>query len=467
MIRDVKEKDEKNAIAIDLKNANAKDAKDKKEKDSIFSVKNISKTLKPMINNIITTVERNKVKIKNRRMNGSFCSPNSSSILKERYINELVNEFEESRSKSRGSSRISSKRNSFNNKENMFPSNSNVFDKLSKSQNIIENQVKPKRTLKEMFSKAFNFTQSSTNKGGKDVSQSRLAKMLQDSNEEETRKPPVENVNVPKPIETTSKVQSGPSTVITEKNKNDIIVDLMNKIDKENLGNNEISIKNSKLNKNSFIDLNDELDESSIIQENNKSKISIKEENKQKMKEIKFNVVIDDTGDDYEFKAFYIKNENVNNNQNEDKAAKEKEKLNKSKDSSGKKLKNFLIFLLNFSYFFIKFLVSKKLNQSKDSRNSGKSNKSKTFVNIFKQGMKNDLVKFEIKVDLDKTLEYNFLPFFHKKEEQENESSNEKNLQNPGLLHKNYTDSISKLLINANDNTLENEIYGNKKLNFF
>lgn len=76
--------------------------------------------------------------------------------------------------------------------------------------------------------------------------------------------------------------------------------------------------------------------------------------------------------------------------------------------------------------------------------------------------MINDLKKFEIKVDLDKTLEYNFQPFFIKKEETENqENSNEKNLQNPGLVHKQYTDSISKLLINADDNTLEDQKSGN------
>jgi len=73
--------------------------------------------------------------------------------------------------------------------------------------------------------------------------------------------------------------------------------------------------------------------------------------------------------------------------------------------------------------------------------------------------MKNDLKKFEIKVDLDKTLEYNFQPFFHKKDESQ-QISTEKNLQNPGLVHKNYTDSISKLLINADDNTLENQKFG-------
>lgn len=74
--------------------------------------------------------------------------------------------------------------------------------------------------------------------------------------------------------------------------------------------------------------------------------------------------------------------------------------------------------------------------------------------------MKNDLVKFEIKVDLDNTLEYNFQPFFHRRES-DPISNNEKNLQNPGLVHKNYTDSISKLLINANDNTLKDGNNGN------
>ena len=52
--------------------------------------------------------------------------------------------------------------------------------------------------------------------------------------------------------------------------------------------------------------------------------------------------------------------------------------------------------------------------------------------------------------------QYHFQPFYQKIES----LANEKNLQNPGLVHKNYTDSISKLLINANDNTLADENYG-------
>jgi hypothetical protein len=73
--------------------------------------------------------------------------------------------------------------------------------------------------------------------------------------------------------------------------------------------------------------------------------------------------------------------------------------------------------------------------------------------------MKNDFKQFEIKVDLDKTLEYNFQPFFQRREENQQISS-DNNLQNPGLVHKNYTDSLSKLLINADDNTLDSQKYG-------
>jgi hypothetical protein len=77
--------------------------------------------------------------------------------------------------------------------------------------------------------------------------------------------------------------------------------------------------------------------------------------------------------------------------------------------------------------------------------------------------MKNDFKLFEIKVDLDKTLEYNFQPFFQRTDGNQQISS-EKNLQNPGLVHKNYTDSLSKLLINADDNNIDNQKYGKIKL---
>ena len=126
-------------------------------KESIFSVKKIANTLKPMIKNIVDKLDRSRVKITNRRMNGSFTSPNSS-ILKEKYLNDLVNEFEESKS------RTNSKRVSLNESNN-----SNLLNQLSKSQNIKETEVKPKRSLKDMVSKAFNL---STNTNTKNVSKS-------------------------------------------------------------------------------------------------------------------------------------------------------------------------------------------------------------------------------------------------------------------------------------------------------
>jgi hypothetical protein len=379
--KDFKEKEK----YIKEKYPNLKANKESKEskavkvlKESIFSVKNICVTLKPMINNIIQTIDRNSVKIRNRRINGSFCSPNSSSILKEKYINELVNEFEESRSKSRGSSKLSSKRDSI-----IFPNNSNLFNKLSKSNNNDnEKEEKPKRTLKEMFSKAFNFNQTPTNNNNniKDVSNSRLAKMLQDNNEDsnDVKKNKtsnnIMNNNINNKSNNDNNIKQTPNTVITDKNKNEIIVELMNKIDKDISANHDISIRKAKLNNDSFIDLNDD-DENENENENenlnignnkdnkyinnknknNISKISIKEENKKIMNDFVFNVIIDNTGDDYECKTFFIqnKNDNINNNNNKNinndninnknnpNSNKEKEKdskLNKSKDSTGNKI---------------------------------------------------------------------------------------------------------------------------------
>jgi hypothetical protein len=358
-IRDLLDaKDFKEREKVTEKYPKEKYYKSKEIKESIFSVENICKTLKPMINNIIQTVERSDVKIRNRRINGSFCSVNSSSILKEKYINELVNEFEESRSKSRGSSKYSPKINS-----NIFPNSSNAFDKLSKTHNVnsnvIEKEEKPKRTLKEMFSKAFNFNQSQSNNNcnnnninnnAKDVSKSRLAKMLQETNEDSSEVKKNNSSNNNNITKKENDPKSTPNTVLTDKNKNDIIVDLMNKIDKDIAGNNEISIRKAKLNNDSFIDLNDEDDNDNdnndsnlfnnrVKNKNNKndiSSISIKEENKKIMKEIVFNVIIDNTGDDYECKTFYVKNENdiVNNNKNKNNNKEKDTKLNKSKDST-------------------------------------------------------------------------------------------------------------------------------------
>ncbi len=143
-----------------------------------------------------------------------------------------------------------------------------------------------------MFSKAFNF---SSNK--KDVSHSKLAKLLQDS--EET---PVDN--------------SLKNSSIKRNNSNNIN-EIMNKIDNDKMNTSEISIKNAKLNNTSFIDLNDE-NEDNVV-----DKVDFKDAVKNEMKKFVFQIIKDNSSDDYEFKTFYIKREppiNVNKkNQDSDK----------------------------------------------------------------------------------------------------------------------------------------------------
>lgn len=295
---------------------------------NIFSLKNIAKTLKPTIKKIIDQLNISKANLMRGKTNHSR-SPNDSSFIKEKYINDLINEFEEDRSRSgsRKSSVSVSKKNSslINLKNNqMDNSNSNndnknitndIFNSLNKGTGLSKNNsplIKPrnsnataintankpeaKRTLKQMFSKAFNF---STEK--KDVSNSRLAKLLQDAEDEQAKDENKNNAN--------NKYQ--PTN----------INDIMTKIDNDKINSSEISIKNAKLNNSSFIDLNDEDEES------NKEKFDIKKGMKNEMSKFVFNIISDNTNNDkYEFKTFYIKAENNDDNLN----------LDKNKNKNGK-----------------------------------------------------------------------------------------------------------------------------------
>lgn len=344
---------------------NKKENKKNENDKNIFSVNNIAKTLKPTIKKIIDALNNSKSKANRGRLNNSRRS-NESSFLKEKYINELINEFEEdkSRSLSRGSSRSINKNksitNQFNKAETLIldPSNKNIFgfnshvDPLSpmNQMSLLVNQQnlnktvshnlqdygtkkinsenkepintlatqaankiaelnsipnangdKPKRTLKDMFAKAFNFTINNK----KDVSQSKLAKLLQES--DETSKPnpsPISNPNLNnKNINEIPKPNSEKKTNSNSNNKN--INEIMSKIDNNKLNSSEISIKNAKLNNSSFIDLNDD------NENENANKYDFKEGVKKEMKNIFFNVIKDETDDAYEFKTYYIKAENI------------------------------------------------------------------------------------------------------------------------------------------------------------
>jgi len=286
------------------------------EKDNnVFSLKNIAKTLKPTITKIIDSLNKSQKAIRGRA-NTSGRSPNESSIIKEKYINDLINEFEENRSRSgsRNSSKsvsrkkesllnvvnnvnfdkksesekiknalsgIAIKNENFNFNTNNSNSNSSSIN-IPKSSNTIaacaaDNQ-RPKKTLKHMFSKAFNVAT-----GKKDPSQSRLAKLLQEDDDQ--------------------------NNTLTAKNACNNINDMMTKIDNDKVNTTEISIKNAKLNNSSFIDLNDEEDD-----EGRKNKYDFTENVKLEMKKFVFNVLADNTNnDEYEFKTFYIKADNTNN----------------------------------------------------------------------------------------------------------------------------------------------------------
>ena len=66
-----------------------------------------------------------------------------------------------------------------------------------------------------------------------------------------------------------------------------------------------------------------------------------------------------------------------------------------------------------------------------DSKNESFSKKNK-FINIFKEGMKKDFIKFDIKVELDESpTDYAFKPFFVKNENSPNNSNknSKENLQ--------------------------------------
>lgn len=331
-------------------------------KDSIFSVKNIAKTLKPTIKKIIDSLQNREKRLNRMRMNSSLRNSNGS-ILKEKYINDLISEFEEDRSRSgsRRSSRAIVKRQTLNiqnplgdsvifdknqinasdninnimnntDRNNSNPNNVSENFQTGASTNMESNRrkindssisggevggasvkgtndsnsknhytsinmsqtrslnsgsvtpQKSKRSLKDMFSKAFNFSQSvSSNK--KDVSQSRLAKMLQEASEGNSK-------------------QS-----YSKRNSKENINDIMSKIDNDKNNTSEISIKNAKLNNSSFIDLNED-------QENFNSKVDLKETVKSEMKKFVFNVISDNTNDEYEFTTFFYKSENSESNEN-------------------------------------------------------------------------------------------------------------------------------------------------------
>lgn len=319
-------------------------------KESLFSVNNIAKTLIPTIKKIIQSIKPvDKVPAAGKATNKK--NLNDSSFLREQYINDLINEFEDEKSitddiapsavlkpqtlnfQQTSAENILINKNQINasdNIKNMTSNSSKIssslaysVDKIPQSQpsqsiqappqklqannssggnngNVVSktnNPIgansnadaaapqKPKRTLKDMFSKAFNFSQSN-NPNKKDVSQSRLAKLLQDSEAEPN------------------------SAASTQINKNpDFSKNGKTDKDKNNIS--EISIKNAKPNNNNFIDLNDENDNS-----NNNNNNDFKTEKKTKMndamKNFVFNIITDHTEDNYEFKPFYIKKENSN-----------------------------------------------------------------------------------------------------------------------------------------------------------
>ena len=315
-----------NTLITQVDELNKKVSLIKEQSESnIFSVKNIAKTLMPTIKKIIDSLNNSRTKSMRGRANQSVRSPNDSSFVKEKYINDLINEFEEDRSRS-GSRRssvsaslITANLNKNNQTDNLNSDNksgnktinndlTNISNKkaaLNNSNNstinVVKNansiaaskaaEVKPKRTIREMFSKAFNFST-----GKKDISQSRLAKLLQDADEDQTKHPVSDN---------------NASNNNYNKNNSSNINDIMTKIDNDKMNTSEISIKNAKLNNSSFIDLNDE------DYETHKHKFDLKDAMKNVMKKFVFNVIADGSNNDkYEFKTFYIKAENSNNKNN-------------------------------------------------------------------------------------------------------------------------------------------------------
>ena len=331
----------------------------KKSKDSLFSLKNIAKTLKPTIKKIIDNLTNTKRLIRGRS-NTSMRS-NDSSILKEKYLNDLVNEFEDDKSKSagsRGSSRSVSKKTSLilpnndysiekinamnNNFEKnipgynyqstyertiqpnkntdipLLPKNGAINTIILESLDVIKDKVpniesktidpnKQKRTLKDMFSKAFNF-----NSNKKDISKSKLAQMLNEADEGNESN--------------ASKINPSANTINDPKKS---INDIMSKIDNDRMNNSEISIKNAKLNNSSFIDLNDD------HENDNNIKIDFKEGVKTEMKKFIFNIIKDETSDNYEFKTYFIKTENNGI-------------IDKNKDINDKGIKSNFFILLKF-----------------------------------------------------------------------------------------------------------------------
>lgn len=83
------------------------------------------------------------------------------------------------------------------------------------------------------------------------------------------------------------------------------------------------------------------------------------------------------------------------------------------------------------------------MNKKKDILNDSKSSKPGTpkenkFMNLFKEGIKKDLIKFDIKIELDQEPEnYDFKPYFVKNENYSSDSNkNSKENLNMQSTHK-------------------------------
>ncbi len=156
---------------LNKKDFNKKEFKKKNSDTNIFSIKNISKTLKPTINKIIDNLNYSKNKNIRGRLNTSIRS-NDSSFIKEKYINDLINEFEEDKSKSivsRRSSCFTTKKSKF--VQEMDKENLNSIKLTNNHQTIIG--AKKQLTL---------FAQADLNKTVNNDSSENFKKNTQDGN---------------------------------------------------------------------------------------------------------------------------------------------------------------------------------------------------------------------------------------------------------------------------------------------
>lgn len=158
---------------------------------------------------------------------------------------------------------------------------------------------KPKRTLKEMFSKVVNFSVNENQKNKKDVSQSKLAKLINEADAA-----PADN-NKNKNIDKSDlNVKSTIKDEDNNRNKNDIIVGKVKPADKYfndkiNSNNNN---SNAKANDENLFKIKTNKDEKKII---------LKEKVSTEMKNFVFNIIADETNDEYKCTTFFVKAENI------------------------------------------------------------------------------------------------------------------------------------------------------------